>query len=260
MSYTGTVRCGHCYGQGHNKRSCPELKKVMERRLAIDPNDWQAKRWNEKRAAQKAKRSKPRKCSFCFETGHNRATCGTLKNEVSEYAKINQKFREHTLAKLRKHGLGVGALVCLNNQHYCRETWEYVNDYPYMVKAIWWHNANVEESWAHNWEPAMLQAVPVDDLTSGYHSKTLRVPRRPEIMNLETANTRLASPISGSLINPPEGWLDANTWALHSLRDRFKEEKLNEVWSNEADEYKRREKSSLLEKAERWVSDVLEAE
>ena len=258
MSYNGTVRCGFCYMQGHNKRSCPELKKVMEQRLTNDPNDWQAKRWQEKREAQKARRSKPRKCSFCLELGHNRRSCGSLKNEMSEFTKINRKFREHILAEMRKHGLGVGALVCLNNQHYCRETWEYINNYPYLVKAIRWNSANVDEVASHNWEPAMLEACPVDDLTSMYYHKTLRVPRRPEIMTLETANTRLVSPVSGSLINPPEGWLDAGTDS--SIRSRFREQELNEIWDPTECEYVKRKKSSLLEKAEEWAREVLEAE
>ena len=39
MSWSGTVRCGHCYGKGHNKRTCPGLKKYVEE----NPDSWRAR-------------------------------------------------------------------------------------------------------------------------------------------------------------------------------------------------------------------------
>ncbi len=41
MSYNGTVRCSYCYQSGHNKTSCPELKKKWEE----DPNSYYGRQW-----------------------------------------------------------------------------------------------------------------------------------------------------------------------------------------------------------------------
>ena len=43
MSWSGTVTCGWCYEQGHNKRSCPELKKYVEE----NPDSWRARQYTE---------------------------------------------------------------------------------------------------------------------------------------------------------------------------------------------------------------------
>ena len=78
MSWNGTVRCSWCHKKGHNRRSCPELKKYAEE----NPDGW---------AAQQLKRSKQsaqnRRCRYCGEQGHNRRSCPTLKQH-KHYANI----------------------------------------------------------------------------------------------------------------------------------------------------------------------------
>ena len=57
------TRCGYCGGRGHNKRTCPELQKVIDR----NPDGYYA---NERKRSNATKR----RCSYCGEVGHNRAT------------------------------------------------------------------------------------------------------------------------------------------------------------------------------------------
>ena len=102
MSWNGTVRCSWCHNKGHNRRSCPELKKYAEE----NPDGW---------AAQQLKRSKQsaqnRRCRYCGEQGHNRRTCTALKADKKEYRELCVRMRREALAWIKKNGAGPGALV-----------------------------------------------------------------------------------------------------------------------------------------------------
>ena len=106
MSWNGTVRCSHCYKEGHNQRGCPSLKEHMEARLANDPDDWRAKQYFEKK-----KGAKVRRCTYCNLKGHNRATCPELKGAVSEWKHKNSNWRKAVIEELLAAGIGVGALI-----------------------------------------------------------------------------------------------------------------------------------------------------
>ncbi len=96
------TRCGHCYEEGHNKRTCPEIKKEIE----SNPEGYYARR-----AKRKKRDSKPRKCSYCTESGHNRATCGQMKVDRTAYEHMNWKFQNKLTGAMKRIGLGVGAIV-----------------------------------------------------------------------------------------------------------------------------------------------------
>ena len=106
MSWNGTVTCKHCYQEGHNRRGCPKLKERMEARLADDPDDWQAKRYFEKKQGAKVRR-----CTYCNLKGHNRATCTELKTKVAAWKKKNSNWRKALVEELLAAGMGVGALI-----------------------------------------------------------------------------------------------------------------------------------------------------
>jgi len=38
MSWNGTVRCRHCYEEGHNRRTCPQLTEQYKRRAENEVN------------------------------------------------------------------------------------------------------------------------------------------------------------------------------------------------------------------------------
>lgn len=106
MSYNGTVRCSYCYNKGHNRRSCPELKKFIEE----NPDSWRAVQ-----ARESKKRASKRKCSWCDNTGHNLRTCPWRKdiqeNGPALIQKVN-KLHQHIVAK---RGSARGALLRWGN-------------------------------------------------------------------------------------------------------------------------------------------------
>jgi len=97
MSWNGTVRCGHCYKTGHNKRGCAELKK----HIAANPQGWEATH-----GAGKA-----RQCSYCDKPGHNRKTCAPRKTHEALYRSDNKLWRQAFEKWAISQGLGYGALI-----------------------------------------------------------------------------------------------------------------------------------------------------
>ena len=102
MSYNGTVRCSFCHGTGHNRRSCPELKKYCEENP--DSN------WAKFETHRKARKSK-RRCGHCGETGHNKRTCpelAELKQLWKQYVPLVQEYTTEIATRL---GYGYGHVI-----------------------------------------------------------------------------------------------------------------------------------------------------
>lgn len=94
------TRCGYCGGRGHNKRTCPELQKVIDR----NPDGYYA---NERKRTNAKKRT----CSYCGETGHNRATCSQLSADRTAYEHMNWKYQTRVQNAMNAAGFGVGSLI-----------------------------------------------------------------------------------------------------------------------------------------------------
>ena len=103
-NYSGTIRCGHCYGQGHNRRGCPKLTKQLQeawQRIqseGYDENNYSHRNTREKLAKrtgtdphtdasvrQRRATYGGRICSYCRDGGHNRRTCTVLKKDRVDY-------------------------------------------------------------------------------------------------------------------------------------------------------------------------------
>ncbi len=97
------TNCGHCYQEGHNRRTCPDIKKEIER----NPEGYYARQKKRDAASRR-----PRTCSYCEESGHNRATCKTMKQDKTAYQHMNWKYQNAVSATLRKAGLSVGSIIC----------------------------------------------------------------------------------------------------------------------------------------------------
>ena len=96
--------CGHCYGRGHNRRSCPEIKKIIR----DNPDGYQA-RMAQSRAEQAARN--PRKCSYCKEPGHNKKTCGKLNQDRKDVALASRVWRRDFMSCARDVGFSLGTLL-----------------------------------------------------------------------------------------------------------------------------------------------------
>ena len=112
MSYNGTVRCSVCYESGHNKTSCPTLRKAWEE----DPTSYRGRQW-ERILARKAK---PKVCSYCDTTGHTRAGCDVAKKHKAQFQMDLNLWRKALVKWTRDTGLGIGALVRNNCASYYR--------------------------------------------------------------------------------------------------------------------------------------------
>lgn len=125
MSWSGTVRCGHCYEKGHNKTGCPELKKKWEE----DPNSYYGRQW----AEIQARKNKPKTCSYCKTEGHTRAGCKSLKQHRVQFESDLTLWRKAVLKWAKDVGLGIGALVRSENVTYRRnKTWMYPDTEGYI--------------------------------------------------------------------------------------------------------------------------------
>ena len=100
MSWNGTVRCSHCYGTGHNKRGCPDIKRSIKN----NPEGWYAQQARERKKT-------PRKCGWCGETGHNTRTCVNRIGSEDKLAELQPLLAEHVGHVLSLVGLGRGAVV-----------------------------------------------------------------------------------------------------------------------------------------------------
>ena len=129
MSYSGTVTCGHCWQTGHNKRSCPKLKKYIDE----NPDTYTA------RAEKIRKESEsPRRCSYCAKRGHNRATCPLLLKDVDNWQASNIKWVQRLVEVLEEEGVGLGALITHSGAN-----WSYRED---VLMVVGLHPAHQDDA------------------------------------------------------------------------------------------------------------------
>lgn len=115
QNYKRTVHCSYCHEKGHNKSSCPGRKERIEELRALHGDEhYSVRQYDRKKARQKATGSN-RKCSYCSEGGHNRATCTVLKEHMAETKVKNSEFRKAVYKSLCDHGIGIGAIVSSDN-------------------------------------------------------------------------------------------------------------------------------------------------
>ncbi len=153
MSYSGTVRCSHCYRQGHNRRKRSQLTQDIKNEyesckasahdarsngehaaaVGFDVRANHCRReymkrtkidleTNQKVSNKKAKdmRASSISCGYCAKTGHTRRTCEALKVDKLIYTELTRRARKSILQEAKKVGMGVGSLVpCI------RQGWHY---------------------------------------------------------------------------------------------------------------------------------------
>lgn len=154
MSWTGTVRCGYCGDEGHNRRKCPEMEKSAER----NPAGYQA--WEIK---NRKKNKSPRRCGYCKATGHNKKTCERRKLHLHHLAKVDAKYREETIASMREKSVGPGAFLVFPNSP----------DLSMMITHVQWKHISVlskgySNSFAQGWRAVAGKPFGRHDLRPQY--------------------------------------------------------------------------------------------
>lgn len=138
-----TVSCTYCGGVGHNRSTCKSLENYVESVREKHGDDNIIVQHYDAKKKKRQQSNKTRSCSYCDEQGHNRATCGELKEHMQATKEENATFRRRILEAFRRTGFGVGALIS-SEQH--KEYRDYTsNDYfltPYVITKINWENIN----------------------------------------------------------------------------------------------------------------------
>ncbi len=237
-NYNGTVTCGYCYNQGHNKRSCPQATERAQRayqeakeagssdleyyarnlakRTGINPET------GEKR--KRRDESYGRKCSYCREQGHSRRTCSSMKDDQRNYRRMAQVVRTDMLGRIQEHGFGVGSLVTLVTNEWNEEAGEYQDaTSAYLVTKIRWENIGPHNQTGDNCvraisvkDPSNQPWLSMPDSVSG--SADTRYSRAPDLVG--------ATP--PEKINPPSAWTagaraeeNAGCFEAGSRRDEY---------------------------------------
>lgn len=200
MSWNGTVRCGWCYKEGHNKASCPERKKWIQE----NPDSAAArseKRKAERRAEIQAKGG--RKCSYCSERGHTARTCPTKKTDRARLVAALKTQRAELLEIMQTSGWMVGAL------HNWVSRWDQGG--VYLLKSIGWTSAvDLQTTGLHFVNVAKMHGA--DDDPYGYRSA-----RKTISLNLESVKDK--KPLgAGTILKPPAGWSEG---VLYKEEDFF---------------------------------------
>ena len=207
MSWNRTVRCGHCYQDGHNKRGCPKRKQYA----VENPDSYVARQM-----ADHAARAKKRRCSYCAKIGHNRRGCAEFKRATAQAERDSRRYRREFAKYIKDMGLSPGALIVRRNvETYDRKTREYTTHDRQVLQVtdILWDKVDYRAKDNEYTSFQAIQAVPVAQLMDAGARDTFYLSRHesaslPESLRREDLRTNymadweLVSPGSSS-IEPP---------------------------------------------------------
>tara|TARA_R110000822_G_scaffold38943_4_gene107403 strand:- start:898 stop:1665 length:768 start_codon:yes stop_codon:yes gene_type:complete len=191
-----TVRCSFCYDAGHNKSSCSKYTAKIERKREIDPESYDVRVYDAKKAKRKAS-AKGRKCSYCSGASHNRASCSELRANILISQAKNAAFRQVIYERMKGLGIGVGTIVS-GDRHTARVdpddyssatfrnphvitviNWDLINafnrDYTYFENNSPWHSKPLikicqnwlcEPGWI--WDSGVLIALMGEDAAASW--------------------------------------------------------------------------------------------
>jgi len=214
--YTNT--CSVCKKLGHNRTTCPKVPELAEkckeildsgvRLKQIVPTLASAYEESELRKLRKQKKvtpTKPRKCSFCRETGHTKRNCPGKTAYKDLLYEANQAWRRVFLEDLNKVGLGTGSLV----------SYDLTQGTIYaIIQNIPWKTMSFMALYQGRWEyqtdykidlistsgdPIWMQEFELGGLT-----------KTKAVCNKKTYPVAgHVSIITPSYPNPPEGWVES---------------------------------------------------
>lgn len=201
--YVRTVRCSYCYEVGHNKSSCPALKKYIDK-LREENGDHAYSVADYDR--MKKKRSN-RSCGYCRNQDHNVRSCEKMNADIDNEFNLNKIYRAEMLEHMRNSGVGVGALIKINNfmdKDYQR------TEVLGFIEEIRWDNIRSCGGYGYSSFPqALVVAVQKEDYY-GNCKQVLNVPFHPGIggENYSYNYERYEVINPSENINPPSGWFE----------------------------------------------------
>ena len=154
MSYSGTVRCGYCGTQGHNRAGCTDYKDRIEEIRLIHGSSHVTVQAYDYALKRKAEAAKNRKCTYCGQPEHNRRSCSVLKEVIESFRAKNATFCKNMLDAFIEKGLGPGAIISVDR---------YGDRIDYLITGIDWSLANM-----HHRNPSMFKCIGIRSMGSSW--------------------------------------------------------------------------------------------
>lgn len=177
MSYNGTVYCGYCGNQGHNRRSCPSLKEYVKE----NPDSYVAQHHNRQRAA-----AKDRSCSYCHEPGHTRRKCATKDQHVQDFIETNSKYTKEIAIWMKEKGIEPGSLIKVEEHTWDHDTREYRDlENMYLITTIDYTKINYESMHRLGYAYSSPDVVYGRLVGKENHPRVFKLPHHEELHNLK---------------------------------------------------------------------------
>ena len=215
--YRSAPHCSYCGRTGHNRATCPDLKKRVERLRVTHPSSLTVLQYDaaqrrrsssaKRRAAYRSKPEGPRLCSFCGESGHNRRTCTKLKAAKTVFQARQAEYRSVVLNLMRASGLGPGAMIQWHRGH--------VPSYkPEIIRSVDWSSIGLEQ--VIDGSTLSGSALKIARPTQPFFAGSLHLPRsimydcEDKYRESRLSHYVMMAPAPASSLIPPEGWLDGS--------------------------------------------------
>jgi len=131
------MRCGYCYQEGHNKRTCPVLTKRLKERhdaaIEAGKTDSFYIRQYQERIAPKGKKVNNQQCGYCSEYGHTRRKCEVLRKDKEWFVVHHNAHLRVAHDYIVQSPVGIGSLFRLKKQDYNYNTGEYDTSHEMLV-------------------------------------------------------------------------------------------------------------------------------
>jgi len=201
-----TVRCSFCGTLGHNRVSCPKLKKYVskvEKKYGENHPDVKEHKSYMETYSNKSRENatKERKCSYCHTSGHNSRTCVHFKADYSKIKRINHKWRKNLIRILKNRKIGLGAIVstCAGDAS------------PWTIVSIDWIRLN--------WVTDNAPAFKVIKISNPGHQKYITLEQIINQVQSYYYNWVVVSP--GQELDYPEKWDQLDDPDFDNLCSRF---------------------------------------
>ena len=123
------MRCGYCYQEGHNKRTCPVLTERLKVRhddaIARGETDSYYIRQYQERIAPKGRKVSSQQCGYCGGYGHTRRKCEVLRKDKEWFVVHHNAHLRVAHDYIVSSPVGIGSLFRQKRREYNHDTGEY---------------------------------------------------------------------------------------------------------------------------------------